>query len=137
MSQSGRLNRLQFYSCLSEMALDRCTVNSILRILAAKGLRLLLCAPMGHAAKRVSEATGIEARTIHRLLEIDPKAGGFRRGPGNPLDCDLLIIDETSMVPTDECHHMPLFWLLAPLISFPRLVPVRWLQTSSGPAQCR
>jgi ATP-dependent exoDNAse (exonuclease V) alpha subunit len=51
---------------------------------------------------RVSEATGMEAGTIHRLLEIDPKAGGFRRGPGNPLDCDLLIIDETSMVPTDE-----------------------------------
>jgi hypothetical protein len=45
-----------------------------------------------------SEATGMEARTIHRLLEVDPKAGGFRRGPDHPLDCDLLVVDETSMV---------------------------------------
>ena len=73
-------------------------VNSILRILAAKGVRLLLCAPTGRAAKRMSEATGMEARTIHRLLEVDPKSGGFRRGADNPLDCDLLVVDETSMV---------------------------------------
>src|SRR5438128_2457243 len=73
-------------------------VNSILRILAAKGVRLLLCAPTGRAAKRMSEATGMEARTIHRLLEVDPRTGGFRRGPDNPLECDLLVIDETSMV---------------------------------------
>jgi exodeoxyribonuclease V alpha subunit len=73
-------------------------VNSILRILAAKGAKLLLCAPTGRAAKRMSEATGMEARTIHRLLEVDPKTGGFRRGPDNPLECDLLVIDETSMV---------------------------------------
>ena len=73
-------------------------VNSILRILAAKEVRLLLCAPTGRAAKRMSEATGMEARTIHRLLEVDPKTGGFRRGPDNPLECDLLVIDETSMV---------------------------------------
>jgi exodeoxyribonuclease V alpha subunit len=73
-------------------------VNSILRILAAKGVGILLCAPTGRAAKRMTEATGMEARTIHRLLEVDPKAGGFRRGPDNPLDCDLLVVDETSMV---------------------------------------
>ncbi len=73
-------------------------VNSILRILAAKGVRLLLCAPTGRAAKRMSEATGMEARTIHRLLEVDPRTGGFRRGLDNPLECDLLVIDETSMV---------------------------------------
>jgi len=73
-------------------------VNSILRILAAKGVRLLLCAPTGRAAKRMSEATGRDACTIHRLLEVDPKTGGFRRGPDHPLDCDLLVIDETSMV---------------------------------------
>ena len=73
-------------------------VNSILRILAAKGVPILLCAPTGRAAKRMSEATGMEARTIHRLLEVDPKTGGFRRGPDNPLECDLLVIDETSMV---------------------------------------
>ena len=53
-------------------------VNAILRILAAKGMRLLLCAPTGRAAKRMSEATGREACTIHRLLEVDPKTGGFQ-----------------------------------------------------------
>ena len=73
-------------------------VNSILRILTAKGVRLLLCAPTGRAAKRMSEATGMEAQTIHRLLEVDPRGGGFRRGHDNPLECDLLVIDETSMV---------------------------------------
>lgn len=73
-------------------------VNSILRILSAKGIDLLLCAPTGRAAKRMSEATGFEARTIHRLLEVDPRAGGFKRNGDNPLDCDLLVVDETSMV---------------------------------------
>ena len=73
-------------------------VNSILRILAAKDVDLLLCAPTGRAAKRMSEATGLEARTIHRLLEVDPRTGGFRRGADNPLDCGLLVVDETSMV---------------------------------------
>ena len=73
-------------------------VNAILRILAAKGVSLLLCAPTGRAAKRMTEATGFEAKTIHRLLEVDPKTGGFKRGDDNPLDCDLLVVDETSMV---------------------------------------
>ena len=73
-------------------------VNAILRILAAKGVNLLLCAPTGRAAKRMTEATGFEAKTIHRLLEVDPKSGGFRRGSDHPLACDLLVIDETSMV---------------------------------------
>jgi exodeoxyribonuclease V alpha subunit len=73
-------------------------VKAILRILAAKGVRLLLCAPTGRAAKRMTEATGFEAKTIHRLLEVDPKSGGFKRGDDNPLDCDLLVVDETSMV---------------------------------------
>jgi len=73
-------------------------VNSILRILAAKGVNLLLCAPTGRAAKRMTEATGFEAKTIHRLLEVDPKGGGFKRNADNPLDCDLLVIDEASMV---------------------------------------
>src|SRR5262249_43769639 len=72
-------------------------VKAILRILGAKGTGLLLCAPTGRAAKRMTEATGFEARTIHRLLEVDPKSGGFRRGEDNPLDCDLLIVDEASM----------------------------------------
>jgi exodeoxyribonuclease V alpha subunit len=73
-------------------------VNAILRILAAKGTNLLLCAPTGRAAKRMTEATGFEAKTIHRLLEVDPKIGGFKRGADNPLDCDLIVVDETSMV---------------------------------------
>ena len=73
-------------------------VNAILQILAAKEVRLLLCAPTGRAAKRMNEATGFEAKTIHRLLEVDPKGGGFKRGDDNPLDCDLLVVDETSMV---------------------------------------
>jgi hypothetical protein len=71
-------------------------VKAVLRILAAKGTNLLLCAPTGRAAKRMTEATGFEAKTI--LLEVDPKGGGFKRGDGNPLDCDLLVVDETSMV---------------------------------------
>jgi exodeoxyribonuclease V alpha subunit len=73
-------------------------VNSILQILSAKGVNLLLCAPTGRAAKRMTEATGVEAKTIHRLLEVDPKSGGFKRDEGNALDCDLLVVDEASMV---------------------------------------
>ena len=73
-------------------------VKTILRILAAKGVNLLLCAPTGRAAKRMTEATGFEAKTIHRLLEVDPKVGGFKRNSENPLECNLLIVDETSMV---------------------------------------
>ena len=73
-------------------------VNSILRILSAKGAEILLCAPTGRAAKRMSEATGMEARTIHRLLEFDPKTFGFKRDADNPLECDLLVVDEASMV---------------------------------------
>ncbi len=59
---------------------------------------MLLAAPTGRAAKRMSEQTGLEAKTLHRLLEIDPKHGGFSRNAENPLPCDLLVIDETSMV---------------------------------------
>jgi exodeoxyribonuclease V alpha subunit len=57
-------------------------VNAFLRILAAKGTKLLLCAPTGRAAKRMTQATGFEAKTIHRLLEVDPKGGGFKRDGG-------------------------------------------------------
>ena len=73
-------------------------VDAILRILAAKGVERVLCAPTGRAARRMSEATGLEARTIHRLLEVDPRSGGFRRDADNPLDCGLLVVDEASMV---------------------------------------
>ena len=73
-------------------------VNAILRILAAEGVDLLLCAPTGRAAKRMTEATGFEAKTIHRLLDVDQKTGGFNRSSDHPLECDLLVVDETSMV---------------------------------------
>jgi exodeoxyribonuclease V alpha subunit len=67
-------------------------VNSLLKILSAKSLSIALCAPTGRAAKRLSESTGLEAKTIHRLLETDPKTGGFRRNEEAPLDCDLLVV---------------------------------------------
>ena len=73
-------------------------VNSILKILEAKKLRILLAAPTGRAAKRLTESTGLEAKTLHRLLEFDPMEHGFKRDGSNPLECDLLVIDESSMV---------------------------------------
>jgi exodeoxyribonuclease V alpha subunit len=73
-------------------------VNSILKVLGAKTVSIALCAPTGRAAKRLSESTGLEAKTIHRLLETDPRTGAFRRSEEAPLDCDLLVVDETSMV---------------------------------------
>ena len=73
-------------------------VDAILKILTAKQVKVLLAAPTGRAAKRLSESTGLEAKTIHRLLEADPKSGGFKRNAEEPLDCDLLVVDETSMV---------------------------------------
>jgi len=73
-------------------------VNSILRILVAEQVRVVLCAPTGRAAKRLSESTGLEAKTIHRLLETDPRTGEFRRTEDYPLDCDLVVVDEASMV---------------------------------------
>jgi exodeoxyribonuclease V alpha subunit len=73
-------------------------VNSILKILLAKTVAIALCAPTGRAAKRLSESTGLEAKTIHRLLETDPRTGAFRRNEKSLLEGDLLVVDETSMV---------------------------------------
>ncbi len=73
-------------------------VKAIVEVFAAKGRRVLLAAPTGRAAKRLSESTGRDAKTIHRLLEFDAAAGGFRRGRDNPLEVDLLVVDEVSMV---------------------------------------
>lgn len=72
-------------------------LDSLLKILAAKGVRFQLCAPTGRAAKRMGESTGQRAQTIHRLLEFLP-AGGFKRGRHQPLETDLVIVDEISMV---------------------------------------
>jgi len=71
-------------------------LGGLLKVLAAKSVNILLAAPTGRAAKRMTETTGLEARTIHRLLEVDPANGGFKRDADRPLDCDLLVIDETS-----------------------------------------
>lgn len=80
-------------------------VNAILRILAAKDVRAL-CAPTGRAAKRASEATGMEAKTIHRLLEVNPASGGFRRDAEHPIEADLVVVDETSMVDVPLMHAL-------------------------------
>jgi exodeoxyribonuclease V alpha subunit len=73
-------------------------VRGVLDVFASHGQRVALCAPTGRAAKRLTETTGREARTIHRLLEFDAALGGFRRGTAQPLDVDLLVVDEASMV---------------------------------------
>ncbi len=73
-------------------------VNSILKILEAKKLNIALAAPTGRAAKRLSESTGLQAKTLHRLLETNPAEGGFAKNENSPLSCDLLVVDEMSMV---------------------------------------
>jgi exodeoxyribonuclease V alpha subunit len=81
-------------------------VNSILTILRAKKVQAQLCAPTGRAAKRLSDSTGLEARTIHRLLEISPQDGQFKRNENFPLECDLLVADECSMVDVPLAHQL-------------------------------
>lgn len=81
-------------------------VNAILTILRAKKVSCLLCAPTGRAAKRLSETTGLQAKTIHRLLEVEPGKGAFMRNEKNPLPCDLLVVDETSMVDIALMNHL-------------------------------
>ena len=82
-------------------------IKSIIQLLQAKQRTVLLCAPTGRAAKRLSETTGLEAKTIHRLLEFKP-AEGFRflRDQENPLDADMVIVDETSMVDILLMNHL-------------------------------
>jgi exodeoxyribonuclease V alpha subunit len=81
-------------------------LNSILLILRAKQVKCYLCAPTGRAAKRLAETTGLSAKTIHRLLEVEPGRGGFIRNETNPLRCDLLVVDETSMVDVPLMSHL-------------------------------
>jgi exodeoxyribonuclease V alpha subunit len=73
-------------------------VQSLLKILTAKKLKCLLAAPTGRAAQRLAEATGLEAFTLHRLLEFQPGKGGFQRNASNPLEGDVVVVDEVSMV---------------------------------------
>jgi exodeoxyribonuclease V alpha subunit len=81
-------------------------INAIIRICSVIGSRIMLAAPTGRAAKRMTEATGHEAKTIHRLLEYSRQRGGFQKNEDAPLDCDLLIVDETSMIDTLLMHHL-------------------------------
>jgi len=81
-------------------------VNSIIRILEKKSRKILLAAPTGRAAKRMSETTGHEAKTIHRLLEFSPKGMVFERDRHNPLEADLVIVDEASMIDTVLAYHL-------------------------------
>ena len=75
-------------------------VSCILDLYQGLGARVLLMAPTGRAAKRLSETTGMTATTIHRALEFSPQTGGFRRGPAEPLKAEVVVVDETSMVDT-------------------------------------
>jgi exodeoxyribonuclease V alpha subunit len=83
------------------------TINTLISYFESEGLQILLAAPTGRAAKRMTEATGYEARTIHRLLEVaggaEDAATGFDRNAEHPLDADVIIIDEMSMV---DCYLM-------------------------------
>ena len=81
-------------------------LQAILKIVARMGAGILLAAPTGRAAKRMNESTGFEAKTIHRLLEFDFQKGGFKKNEEHPLNCDLLVIDEMSMVDTVLMHHL-------------------------------
>lgn len=68
--------------------------------------KILLCAPTGRAAKRMFETIGVEAKTIHRLLEYSPREDGFQRNENNPLACSLIVIDEASMMDTMLMFHL-------------------------------
>ena len=81
-------------------------VSCILDLYRGLGSKVLLMAPTGRAAKRLSEATGAEATTIHRALEFSPQTGGFKRGPTDPLKAQVVVVDESSMVDTYLMHHL-------------------------------
>ena len=81
--------------------------RTIIRLLESRGYRYALAAPTGRAAKRLAEATGREARTIHRLLEFKPRQGfQFQRNEDNPLEVDMLIVDEASMLDLLLANHL-------------------------------
>ena len=81
-------------------------VKAILKILSKLQVKMSLAAPTGRAAKRLNEMTGHQAKTIHRLLEYSIHKHGFLRNERNPLDCDLLIVDEASMIDTVLMYHL-------------------------------
>jgi exodeoxyribonuclease V alpha subunit len=119
-------------------------INVILTVLAAKDIEIALAAPTGRAAKRLSESTGREAKTIHRLLEVDPRQGGFRRNDERPLGCDLLVVDETSMVDVPLMHALlravpdrAALILVGDVDQLPSVGPAKCSRTSSARVQCR
>lgn len=81
-------------------------IRAIIRVFGRHGRRVALAAPTGRAAKRLSEAAGQDAKTIHRLLEFSPKLGRFKRNEDFPLDADVVIIDEASMIDSLLMHHL-------------------------------
>ena len=81
-------------------------INAILKIYSKVKVKTLLAAPTGRAAKKMTEATGHEAKTIHRLLEYSLQKGGFKKDEADPLDCDVLFIDEASMIDTLLMHYL-------------------------------
>ena len=100
------------------------TINTMIQFFESEGLSILLAAPTGRAAKRMAEATGYEAQTIHRLLEVngnpeEESTGGFLRNRENPLEADVIIIDEMSMVDLNLMHA-----LLSAVVQGTRLILV-------------
>ncbi len=80
--------------------------NAILQVMEKRTGKIFLAAPTGRAAKRLTQITRRKAFTIHALLEMDFKTGGFKRGRDHPLDCDLAIVDEASMIDTPLLFHL-------------------------------
>ena len=84
-------------------------IQAIIKIRSSRGFKIMLAAPTGRAAKRMAEATGHEAKTIHRMLEYTGSSvsgGDFMRNEANPVDCDLLVVDEASMIDQILFHHL-------------------------------
>ncbi len=81
-------------------------INAILKIFSKLDVRIMLAAPTGRAAKRMTETTGYQAKTIHRMLEYSIAKRGFQKDHEKPLKCDLLIVDEASMIDTVLMHHL-------------------------------
>lgn len=81
-------------------------LQAVIRLLEAKNVRMHLASPTGRAAKRLAEVTGHDASTLHRLLEWNPRAGGFQRNARNPLETDVVVVDEASMIDVLLAHHL-------------------------------
>jgi len=81
-------------------------VNSLLKILGTQKPRMVLAAPTGRAAKRLSESTGLPAKTIHRLLAFDHKTFNFKHHADNPLEADIVVVDEASMIDITLMNHL-------------------------------